>query len=462
MDLKRREFLALGGVAGLGLALTSCSTSGSDGTGSQQGSGKPGSGKPVQYWTFFDNAAGKIYFMQHFVKEYPGSNKVQITVKASDTIDRLLQTALAAGKGPDIILTPGPSQVAAYNDAGYLADLTPFAAQYKWHEKLASWALGASTIGGKLVTLPLSYESMVFYYNPATLDKLKLTVPKSRAEFENYCQVAQGNKMAPIAAGNADWKGANEWHLTVMLNHYAGPEAVYSALKGETPWTDAVFVDTVELLMGYFKNGWFGGSVDAYFTNQFPKLYKQLAGGEAAGMISGTWEMANLPGYFGANAKNDAIWDWAPLPSFRSGVPQVVWDLGVGASAGVNAKSANLNGAADYLNFLTTDVKTLTGAIEAINWQPTPLKLTEKNFSAKADPRLKRLYTELPAAKSIGYTTWTFYPQSTEAYMVQEFEKVITGQTSSKDFCAGIQERFAKELKAGKVPAIPTPAGLPS
>ncbi len=456
--MKRRELLALGGAAGLSLVLPSCATSG--GTKDKPGSTKA-SGGPVQYWTSFSSAKNQAYFKKNFVDAYTGSNKVQLTVKSNDTIDRLTQTALAAGKGPDIILTPGPSQVAAYNDAGYLADLTPYAEKYKWSEKLAGWALGASTIGGKLVSLPTSYESMAFYYNPQVLDGLQLSPPKSRAEFENFCETAKGKGLVPLGAGNADWKGANEWHLTVMLNHYAGPKAVYSALKGETPWTDAVFVDTIELLKGYFQKGYFGGSVDSYFTNQFPKVYKQLASGEAAGMISGTWEMSTLPDYFGPAAKNSANWEWTTLPPFRDGVAPVVWDLGVGQSAGVNSKSPTMDGAAEYLNFLTTDVKTLTAATEAISWQPTPLKLTEADFSAKADPRLKRLYTELPAAKSIGYTTWTFYPQTTETYMIQEFEKVITNGTSAKDFCAGMQQRFAKELAAGKVPAAPDP-GIPS
>jgi raffinose/stachyose/melibiose transport system substrate-binding protein len=459
MTVTRRQLLVLGGTAGLALTLPSCADSG--GT-TEKSAPAQSSNKPVQYWTSFSSAKNQQYFKQHFVEDYQGSAKVQLTVKSNDTIDRLTQTALAAGKGPDIILTPGPSQVAAYNDAGYLADLTAYADKYQWRDKLAGWALGASTIGGKLVSLPTSYESMVFYFNPATLEKLQLSAPKNREEFENFCTTAKGNNLVPLAAGNADWKGANEWHLTVFLNHYAGPAAVYSALRGETPWTDPVFVDTVELLKGYFQKGWFGGGVDTYFTNQFPKVYKQLAAGEAAGMISGTWEMATLPDYFGTAGGNSADWDYTTLPALRAEVPQDVWDLGVGQSAGVNAKSPNLDGAVEYLNFLTTDVKTLTAAIQAISWQPTPLKLNAEDFSAKADPRLKRLYTELPAAKNIGYTTWTFYPQVTETYMIEEFERVITDKTTAQEFCAGVQQRFAKELAAGKVPAAPTPEGLPS
>jgi raffinose/stachyose/melibiose transport system substrate-binding protein len=454
MELNRRDVLSLGGMLGLTMVLASCAGTGGG------ASGAGAKGKTVQYWTAFNDAAAEKYFREHAIGEYKGPAEVKLTIKAIDTIDQLMQTALAAGRGPDIILTPGPSYVTAYKDAGYLLDLAKYAEKYKWNEVLAPWSIDASKIDGTLVTLPTSYESMAFYFNPQVLEKLKLTPPKNRAEFEEFCKEAKGQGVIPIGAGNADWKGANEWHLTVALNHYSGPDAVYSALKGETAWTDPVFVEAVDLLASYFKKGWFAESVESYFTNQFPKVYQQLASGEAAGMISGTWEFASLVPYFGEKAGNDATWDWTTLPSLRDGVPEVVWDLGIGASFGINSKSGSQDAAADYMNFLATDVKMNVAAVEAVNDAPPPIKLDSSDFSAKADERVTRLYTELPQAKTIGYTTWTFYPQETETYMIQEFEKVITDKTSAKDFCAGMQERFAKELKEGKVPAAPSPSGL--
>jgi raffinose/stachyose/melibiose transport system substrate-binding protein len=453
MTLTRRQLLLTGGAAGLAAVLPGCSRK----SGAQT---SQAASSTLDYWYYFSDADQQKYFTQHMVVDYPGPAKVKLTVKSNDTIDRLEQTALAAGKGPDLIVTPGPSQVSAYSDAGYLVDLTSHAADKGWDSLFAGWALAASKVDGKLVTLPTSYESMAFYVNPATLEKNGWTVPKNRSDFEAFCADAKGKGLVPLAAGNADWKGANEWHLGATLNHDAGPDAVHSALKGETPWTDPVFVDAVARLAGYFKQGWYGGSVDQYFTNQFPKLYKQLASGQAAAMISGTWEFASMKPYFGAAAKNDATWDWANLPSMRDGVPAVVWDLAIGQSTGVNAKSGNVEGAVDYLNFLTTDKQMLTGAIEAIDWQPSPITLTETDFSAKADPRTVRLYTELPKATTIGYTTWTFFPQKTETYMINSLEKVLTAQLTPVEFCAGIQKQFAAELAAGQVPAAPSPDGL--
>jgi raffinose/stachyose/melibiose transport system substrate-binding protein len=419
-----------------------------------------GSGKAITIWNNLADDQQNKYFEQHFVRSYKGKYPAQFTPKSSNTIDRLIQTSLAAGAGPTIIVTPGPSSfVEAYDSAGYLADLGKYADKYGWTDKFAPWALAASKVGGKLVTLPTSYETMVLYFNPETLQQLGLKAPRTRDEFENFCAEAKGKGKIPIAAGNADYRGENEWFVGVGLNHGAGPDAVYSALTGETKWTDPVFVDAIDRLASYFKKGWFGGSVDRYFTNSFPTVYRQLANGDAPLMLSGTWEFSNLAPYFGKAAGNNQTWDYTTVPSLRDGVPSVVWDLAIGQSAGVNTNFPDEAAAADYLNFLTTDTKNIIASVEQMSFEPPPIHLTASDFSAKADPRIVRLYSSLSAAKSIGYTTWTFYPQQTETYMIDYFENVITGQMTAKEYCQGIQTRFSTEKAEGRVPTAPSPSG---
>lgn len=447
MELSRRTLLAGTGAAGVLVLLSACT------------SGAGGDDGTITYWANFGDNAQAQYFQKHFAEAYPGPGKVEFTSKATNVIDRLIQTALAAGSGPDVVITPGPSTgVPEYTKAGYLVDLDSYAKKYGWNDAFATWALNASKINGKLMSLPTSYESMVYYYNPATLAKLGVSsAPTNLDEFVAYNQEAKGKGLIPIAAGNADWKGANEWHLVIALNHSAGPEAVYSALQGKTKWTDPVFVDAITQLANWFKQGWYGGSVDNYFTNKFPVVYKQLATGQAASMISGTWEFANLGPYFGKAAGNSATWDWATIPALRAGLKNDIWDLAIGASAGLNAHSKNIKDAAGFLNFLTTNKKAVLGAVVDQNAEPSPIKVSASDFGPKADPRTVKLYTELSAAKTIGYTTWTFFPQQTETYMIDYFENVITNKLSVKDYCAGIQAKFATEFAAGGVPMAPAP-----
>lgn len=449
MQLTRRTLLA--GVATTALASTFSAC------GSKNSS--TGADSTITYWANFGDNGQAVYFKKHFAEAYPGPGKVEFTSKATNVIDRLIQTALAANSGPDVVITPGPSTgVPEYTKAGYLADLTPYEKKYNWDNLFAPWSLEASKIDGTLRTLPLQYESMVYYYNPATVSKLGVsTAPKNLDDFVAYNTEAAGKGLIPIAAGNADWKGANEWHLVIALNHSAGPEAVYSALQGKTPWTDPVFVDAITQLTDWFKKGWYGGSVSNYFTNKFPVVYRQLASGQAASMISGTWEFANLSPYFGKAAGNSATWDWTTIPALSPKTTNQIWDLAIGASVGLNAHSKNIDDAASFLNFLTTNKKAILAAVIDQNAEPSPIKITASDFGSGADPRIVRLYSSLSSAKSIGYTTWTFFPQKTETYMIDYFENVITGKMSVRDYCAGIQEKFAPELAAGQVPTAPKP-----
>ncbi|WP_431837989.1 ABC transporter substrate-binding protein [Cellulomonas sp. Y8] len=451
MDLTRRQLLAGAGSVGLLAFLAGCA---------------PGNGgsptTDIDFWYAFADARQRDYFTRHFVEDYAGPGRVKLSVKSVDTLTRLTQTALAAGKGPDIVVTPGPSQIGAYTRAGYLTDLSDAASRFGWDKAFSPWALQASSFDGKLMTLPTSYESLVMYTVPETLSRLGAEVPASGEQFEDFCREAAGRGLVPVAAGNADYKGANEWFLTMVFNHYAGPDAVYSALRGETAWTDPVFVEAVTKLADWFQQGWFGGGVDAYFTNQFPKVYQQLASGEAASMISGTWEFASLGEYFTAAAGDAKAWDWSTLPPLREGVPADVFSLGIGQSTGVNAKSRSAEASLEYLDFLATDVKTIAAAVEEIDFQPPPIALAAADFTANADPRTVRLYTELPTAKTIGYTSWTFFPQETESYLITEIEKVFTGSQTPAAFLDGMQEIFAGELSSGGVPQAPSPSGLTS
>jgi len=446
MDLTRRHFLTSSGAVVALAGLAAC------------GTGPASDPSAIVMWDNLDNQDLVAYFQKHIVEGYPGPGTVRFSNKSTDTIDRLIQTSLAAGSGPDVIVTPGPSSgVTEYTKAGYLVDLDGYAEKYGWNSKLATWALDASRVDGKLRTLPTQYETMVFYYNPATVQTMGTTVPTTQSDFEAYCEDAKGRGMVPIAAGNADWKGANEWHMVIALNHGAGPAAVYQALQGDLSWEDPVFVDAVTRYTDYFKKGWFGGSVEDYFTNKFSTLYEQLANGKAGAMISGTWEFPYLPTYFGPEAGNDDVWDWAAIPSLGAGVPNDVWDLAIGQSAGINSNAHNVDNAANFLNFLTTDKKVILQALVELNAAPPPIDVEQSDFGPGADPRVVRLYTTLSSAKTIGYPIWTFFPQQTETYIIDYFERVITGDLSPAEYCAGIQKRFTREHAAGKVPHAPEP-----
>ncbi|HET6740959.1 MAG TPA: hypothetical protein VFH76_18565, partial [Kribbella sp.] len=150
------------------------------------------------------------------------------------------------------------------------------------------------------------------------------------------------------------------------------------------------------------------------------------------------------------------------IPSLGAGVHEVVWDLAIGQSAGVNSTTGDVGAAVDFLNFLTTDVARIVKGVEEISFAPPPIHIARKDFGGGADPRIVDLYDQLSTARTIGYTTWTFFPQQTETYMINYWEKVITGSLSAQDYCKGIRDRFTAERQQGRVPTAPKPGGRSS
>lgn len=448
MAISRRNFLALPGAAALTPAVAGCAQP------------KRGPTDGIEYWAGFPDDVQREYFHKERVKAFHGSADVKLIVKPAETIGRQVQTALAAGSGPDLITTAGPAAIAAFADAGYLLPLDDYAKEYGWDKVLAPWALEASRGKKGLLSLPAGYESMILLYNPATLEANGWSVPTGRDEFEAICAEAHAKGMMPVAAGNRDYRPATEWWVTFALNHYAGPEAVYQALQGRIPWTEPVFVDTINLLKRYYRQGWWGGSVEDYFTNRFAELYAALASGDAAFMITGSWALSELSPYFGEAAGNDATWDWAPLFPLRDDVPAKVWDLGIGSTLSINTRSARPDAVAEYLHFLETDSRRQAEGIAEVGLQPAPVRLDRGDFPSSVDERQSRLYIELSNAATVGYTTWTFFPQETETDLYMNFDRVFAGLLDVEEYWAGVDEIFQKERALGKVPTAMAPDGL--
>lgn len=445
-DLHRRGFLRAAGGTALGSILLS-------GCGGSAGEGEAGG---LEVWAAFGTDEERAYYEESVLGAFNASQDAvtaEVSVKQEDTIDRLLQTAMAAGQGPDIIPTSGPAYAAPYVTAGQFLALDDIAAERGWTERLLPWALATGTIEGALHAIPAGYESMVLLYNPATFEANGWTPPTSREEFEAICADAADQGMMPVAAGNAEWQPASEWHVTNTWNTAVGADGLFQALSGDLPWTDAVFVDSIALLKRWFDDGWFGGGAQPYFTNEFGPLYNALATGDAAMMLTGSWGMAEASDYFGEAAGNDAVWEWAPLPSLSQQVPAGIYPLGVGSTLSVNADTASAEDAAAYIDFLL-DPQLQGQGLAEVEAQPYPVQLTDADFPAGVDARLKRFYLELSASTNVGYTTWTFWPPKSDTYIYKELDKVLLGDVSPAEYCAGLDEVFQTELADGVVPPV--------
>ena len=384
----------------------------------------------------------------------------KITVNAvlvpAQSADQKQKVALAAGTGPDIITTPGSANAIPYATAGYLADLSDAAKTNDWSNRILPWALDMGYVDDKLVALPTSYETMVLYYNKTLFEKNGWEVPTDRASLEQLAGEMKAKGVIPFAAGNASYQGATEWLVSTYLNQVAGPSKIHDALSGKVPFTDPSIVASIQMMKDDFDAGWYAGGIKQYFSTQDPQKYAQFADGKAAMMVSGSWEMGSFGDYFGKDG-NTSEWAWTSLPPLADGVPSGIFPLSVGGTISVNAKSKSLKASTDYVSWLFSDTKNMWAAVEAGSFAPFPITYAPSDVPSGVDPRYAAQYqaiNDASKAGDVGYVTWTSFGSKSEAYVLDKMDKVVNGDLSPADFCAGLEKAFQADQAAGLVPPL--------
>ncbi|MGC4192725.1 MAG: extracellular solute-binding protein [Thermomicrobiales bacterium] len=390
------------------------------------------------------------WLIDNTIKEFNDQGGVQVEATMQANGWTATQTALAGGAGPDVVVTPGPSLSLELGKAGQVLAMDDYATSKGWADRFTAWAIDLGKVNGKLVALPDEVETLVLYYNKTLFTDKGWTPPTTIDELMTLAQTISDAGVIPFAATNAEWKGTNEWFVGEFLNHGAGPDKVYEALTGKLPWTDQVFVDALTPLDTTQKNGWFMGGLDRYYTTPVADATSAWAYGDAAMKIEGSWLINDANTFF---AESGQEWDWVPMPS-TSG--DAIFDLGIGSTYSINAKSQNPDAAADFLDYFFS-AEAQAKMIAGVGLAPAPVDIPADLLSG-IDERQARMIQELNKASDAGgygYTTWTFFPPKSETFIIEEIEKVWAGDMTVADYLAKLNDIFAQEMSAGDVPPIP-------
>ena len=137
-----------------------------------------------------------------FMEANPNITIVREAV-SSDQMRQTVNTAIASGTGPDVILyDAGPGYAGLLADADLLLPLEEYAAQYGWTERIAAPAIEATTFDGTLYGLPLTTDLIGMYANQTLLDQEGLSVPGTLDDLVAFCWPAFEMRYVPIAFGN--------------------------------------------------------------------------------------------------------------------------------------------------------------------------------------------------------------------------------------------------------------------
>ncbi len=366
-------------------------------------------------------------------------------------LDKQLRVAMLSGNGPDVVYTAGPSYVAPMAQSGQLMPLDDYAAKYKWQDRILPVFLKMGEYNGKLYALPKTYETVGLFYNRTLFEKHGWQAPKTLDEMETLADAMLKEGITPFAAGNADWRGANEWFVTLALNSVAGPDNLNKALRGEMPWTAEPFVKSIERLNSWWQKGYFGKNYFSLTSSE--QAADAMASGKAGMMPTGTWQFQNVATY-GKKAGSEA--GFVGFPSV-SGDP--IFPLGIGSTFSIATKAKNPEGAATVINYVFSPevYGTMNSAWQG-EWN-IPLKdISSVKMASEVTPLFTETMKTLSASVAdgkYGYTTWTFLPPATDSYIINGIEEVWLKKISPTDYLTKLDESFQKESKAGKARAVP-------
>jgi raffinose/stachyose/melibiose transport system substrate-binding protein len=411
----------------------------------------------VTWWTedYIDIEQINAALVEPFNAANPG---IRLEITPTTELNNTLRTALAAGEAPDILQTPGASFIAEFLRSGLILDLADVADQMGWEEKLLPWAYQSGVIDGGLYSIPLTYESMVLLYNKTVFDENGWTVPTNLAELEAIAEEAQAIGINPLTYGNVGWQPTNEHLVGIYLNNYAGPENVYQALIGEKSWTDPEFAGAMELLRTHIAdNGWFGGSLETYFAYGWDEFWAELASGEAAMMMIGTWGFRGANEFFGETGME---WDWAPLPVLSELAGEYNYELATGSTLSVNASSDHPEAVITVIDWIMNNKEVVLNVASGYGYGEfmVPLVYTADDFPADADPRIVRFFSDFAQVTGegrVGYTTWTFWPADPNVQLWEAVEQVWFGDLGVEDYLAEHQALWDAAREAGSTLPIP-------
>ncbi|MCY3945886.1 MAG: extracellular solute-binding protein [Anaerolineaceae bacterium] len=415
-------------------------------------------GVTVTWWTETNSMPSNIQevLVDPFNEAHPG---ITLEILPQESLNETLRVAIQGGEAPDILQTPGANFISEFVDAGLVMPLDEAAAELGWEDKLLGWAFGSGQLGGQLYSIPLTYESLVLFYNKTLFDEQGWSPPTNIEEFNALADAANALGIFPTAGGNATWQGYNEIILGMYLSNVAGPDNFYRAMTGEIPWDDESIADSYELFRQHMVDGWFSGGLENFLANGGDDAPVELATGLSAMMMDGTWRFRGIDQFF---VENDTVWDWAPLPTMSDRVEDYNYTLATGSTLSVNGASPNPDAAVKVLDFLLSDasrVLQLAADVGFGEWV-VPIHFSADDFPEGTDERVVRFFADFAAVTGggrIGYTTWTFWPSTVSLHSWDGLERVWYGEESVEEYLAVKQALWDEAVAEGNMLPVPAP-----
>lgn len=225
-----------------------------------------------------------------FEEEHPDIKIDYTYMPYTDHVEKL-KVDISAGDAADVF---GVQTGAMYNEfRDFEEDLTPYMTEAYgegWESNFNDYAMSllkASDDKYYAMPLGLSYAGYV-WADMKYFDKYGLELPTNYEELKAVCQTFRDNGEYPLVIGAKDsWINIDTWmNIAGDIN----AEKLYSALEGETPFTDEDLVQSFAIWQNCFKDGIFqdGALGVGMYTDSMDMFQKE---GSIPMILNGSWAL---------------------------------------------------------------------------------------------------------------------------------------------------------------------------
>ena len=396
-------------------------------------------------WEFYGmTAAGPALEVIHAAwnEEHPSVFMDRSVFGGGWPIRNAIELALTSGDAPDVFYSwPSGAGLTAYAQEGYLLDLTPYADQYGWWDRLPDWAIERNMWNGKLYAYPWEQDLEYVYYNTVIFDELGLDIPQNWEDILNWCAVANEAGYIPISFSNSPdgWQGANMFTDMVALT--GGRQVGLDVLRGATSWNRPEVVDALEKLLEMVEADCFSpGFNGKHYGDSLAELYT----GRATSVWTGTWVIHDISGNM-AEGTLDVFY----MPAIYDDIPQAT-HMSEGSAYYIWAQASDPDLAAEYIDFVTSP-RWLSTWIEegfAIPIQKEPIDWS----IYEVDPVISKAFRIGQEMQDLNVDAFhtTVAPNVVRA-LYQGVQGVLGGELSIEDFLNNMDEEMAVAAELGQV-----------
>lgn len=136
-------------------------------------------------------------YAKQFEEKMLAEENIKVTVNlempSSDQYESILQARLSGDDAPDLY-TLHCNNLATYNDAGYLYDLSGEALADVIYENVKQTV----TIDGKLLAVPIESQAWGVLYNKAIFEECGLKAPDTLSDLESICETLKAKGYTPF------------------------------------------------------------------------------------------------------------------------------------------------------------------------------------------------------------------------------------------------------------------------